>query len=58
LYTLGAVIGGIVFTSLTGSVGGMTASFVMVGGSLIFSILVTWKKSRDLIFGWFERLFL
>lgn len=58
LYSLGAVIGGIVFTSLTGSVGGMTASFVMVGGSLIFSILVTWKKSRDLIFGWFERLFL
>ena len=36
----------------------MTASVVMVGGSLIFSVLVTWKKSRDLIFGWFERLFL
>jgi len=58
LYTLGAVVGGIVFTGLTGSVGSMTASVVMVVGSLIFSILVTWKKSRDMIFGWFERLFL
>ena len=58
LYTLGAVVGGIVFTGLTGSVGSMTASVVMVVGSLIFSVLVTWKKSRDMIFGWFERLFL
>lgn len=58
LYTLGAVVGGIVFTGLTGSVGGIWASGIMVAGSLVFCVLVTWKKSRDMIFGWFERLFL
>jgi hypothetical protein len=39
-------------------VGGIWASGIMVVGSLVFCILVTWGKSRDLIFGWFERLFL
>ena len=58
LYSVGAVIGGAVFVGLTGVVGGITASVLVVAGSLLFCILVTWKKSRDLIFGWFERLFL
>jgi len=58
LYSLGAVVGGIVFTGLTGTVGSFTASALMVVGSLVFCVLVTWRKSRDLIFGWFERLFL
>ena len=58
LYSVGAVVGGVVFTGLTGAVGGITASALMVAGSLLFCILVTWKKSRDLIFGWIERLFL
>lgn len=58
LYSIGAVVGGFVFTGLTGALGGWTASFLMVFGSFAFCVLVTWKKSRDLIFGWFERLFL
>jgi membrane protein YqaA with SNARE-associated domain len=58
LYSIGAVVGGVVFMGLTGTVGGIAASVLMVAGSLLFCILVTWKKSRDLIFGWFERLFL
>ena len=58
LYSVGAVVGGVVFMGLTGAVGGITASVLMVASSLLFCILVTWKKSRDLIFGWFERLFL
>ena len=58
LYSVGAVVGGVVFMGLTGAVGGIAASILMVAGSLLFCILVTWKKSRDLIFGWFERLFL
>jgi membrane protein YqaA with SNARE-associated domain len=57
LYSVGAVVGSVVFMGLTGAVGGITASILMVAGSLLFCILVTWKKSRDLIFGWFERLF-
>jgi membrane protein YqaA with SNARE-associated domain len=57
LYTLGAIVGGFVFTGLTGAVGGWMASLLMVVGSIVFCVLVTWKKSRDMIFGWFERLF-
>ena len=58
LYSVAAVVGGVVFMGLTGAVGGIPASILMVTASLLFCILVTWKKSRDLIFGWFERLFL
>lgn len=57
LYTLGAIVGGFVFTGLTGAVGGWMASMLMVVGSIVFCVLVTWKKSRDMIFGWFESLF-
>ncbi len=57
LYTVGAVVGGIVFMGLTGAVGGWMASLLMVVGSLAFCVLVTWKRSRDILFGWFERLF-
>ncbi len=57
LYSVGGGVGGVVFTGLRGAVGGIAASALMVAGSLLFCILVTWKKSRDLIFGWFERLF-
>ena len=58
LYSLAAVVGGFVFMGLTGAVGGVWASLLMVAVSLTFCVLVTWKKSRDLLFGWFERLFL
>ena len=58
LYSVAAVVGGVVFIGLTGAMGDITASILMVAASLLFCILVTWKKSRDLIFGWFERLFL
>ncbi len=55
LYTIGAVVGGFVFTGLTGAVGGWMASLLIVVGSLAFCVLVTWKKSRDMIFGLFAR---
>jgi membrane protein YqaA with SNARE-associated domain len=58
LYSLGAVVGGFIFMGLFGAVGGLWASVLIVLGSLVFCVLVTWKKSRDLIFGWFERLVL
>jgi membrane protein YqaA with SNARE-associated domain len=57
LYSIGAIVGGFVFTGLTGAFGGVGASALMVAGSLVFCVLVTWKKSRDMLFGWFERLF-
>ena len=58
LYSLGAAVGGVVFMGLTGALGGLTASALMVAASILFCVLVTWGRSRDLLFGWFERLIL
>jgi len=55
-YTLGAVVGGFFFTGLTNVLGRFSASAVMVAGSVAFCVLVTWRRSRDAIFGWAERL--
>ena len=56
LYSVAALMGGLVYGGLEDTIGTMMASGLMVVGSLIFSIAVTWKPSRDLIFGWLERL--
>ena len=57
LYSLGAVVGGWIFHGLTGTFGGFWTSVIMVSGSLAFCIAVTWKPSRDYIFGWVEKIF-
>ncbi len=41
---------------LEDTIGTFLASILMVVGSLIFSIVVTWKSTRDLLFGWMEKL--
>jgi len=56
LYSVGAMMGGLVYGGLENTIGAVFASVLLVVGSLIFSIAVTWKPSRDLIFGWFEKL--
>ena len=56
LYSVGAVMGGMVYGGLENTLGTVIASALMVIGSLIFSIAVTWKPSRDWIFGWMEKL--
>jgi len=56
LYSVGALMGGMVYGGLENTVGTVIASALMVIGSLIFSIAVTWKPSRDWIFGWMEKL--
>ena len=56
LYSVGALMGGLVYSGLENTIGSMLASVLMVVGSLIFSIAVTWKPTRDLIFGWMEKL--
>ena len=38
--------------------GSISASAVMVAVSLAFCVLVTWRRSRDMVFGWVERLIL
>lgn len=58
LYSLGAVIGGFVFTGLTNIFGSLTASIITVIASLLFCIFVTSKKSRRAIFGWLGSLLL
>jgi len=56
LYSVGALMGGLVYGGLENTIGTVLASALMVVGSLIFSVAVTWKPSRDLIFGWFEKI--
>ena len=56
LYSVAALMGGLVYGGLEETIGTIMASGLMVIGSLVFSIAVTWKPSRDLIFGWLERL--
>ena len=56
LYSVGAVMGGMVYGGLENTLGTVIASALMVIGSLVFSIAVTWKPSRDWIFGWMEKL--
>ena len=56
LYSLGAVVGGAVYGGLESSLGAFAASGLMVIGSLAFCVAVTWRPSRDWIFGWMEKL--
>ena len=55
-YTFGAVVGGFIFTGLTGVLGSLFASVLVVSFSVVFCFLVTWRKSRDAIFNLIERL--
>ncbi|MCW4050199.1 MAG: VTT domain-containing protein [Candidatus Bathyarchaeota archaeon] len=56
LYSVAAVVGGMVYTGLENTLGTVIASGLIVLGSLIFCVAVTWKPSRDWIFGWMEKL--
>ncbi len=56
LYSVGAVVGGLVYGGLESSLGTFVASGLMVVGSLVFCVAVTWKTSRDWIFGWVEKV--
>lgn len=55
-YTFGAFVGGFVFTGLTDTIGGFYASALIVAVSVAFCIIVTWRRSREAVFGWAERL--
>jgi len=56
LYSVGAVVGGAVYGGLESSLGTVAASGLMVVGSLVFCVAVTWKPSREWIFGLMEKL--
>ncbi len=56
LYSVGAVVGGLIYSGLKSSLGTVFASGLMVAISLIFCIIVTWKPTRNLIFNWIEKL--
>jgi membrane protein YqaA with SNARE-associated domain len=56
LYSVGAVVGGAVYGGLESTLGTVAASGLMVVGSLVFCVAVTWKPSRDWIFGLMEKL--
>jgi membrane protein DedA with SNARE-associated domain len=54
-YTLGAFIGGFIFTDMTEVLGGFYASTIVFSFSLAFTFLVTWSKSRNAILRLIER---
>jgi membrane protein YqaA with SNARE-associated domain len=56
LYSVGALVGGTVYGGLESTFGTVVASGLMVVGSLVFCVAVTWKPSRDWIFGLMEKL--
>lgn len=56
LYTVAAYVGGTIFDLLIGAVGGLYAQGLVVVGSIIFCIVLTWPPSRDVLFGFVERL--
>jgi len=48
-YSLGALFGGFIFTSLSDIVGSLITSTIIVGASMAFCIAVSWEKSREKI---------
>jgi membrane protein YqaA with SNARE-associated domain len=58
LYSIGAVVGGAVFTGLSDLLGGLAASLIIVSASILFCVLVAWERGRALLFGWFRHLLL
>lgn len=56
LYSLGAFVGGFIMEGLSETVGSLYASAGIVILSIAFCILVTWNRTRNLVFGWLEKL--
>lgn len=56
LYSLGAIIGGLLYTELIISFGKIYASILIVALSVIFCALLSWKKSREKILRGLEGL--
>ena len=55
-YTLGALVGGAVFGAMTDLMGSLLTSIVLVVASAVFCILVSWRKGREALFRWADRL--
>lgn len=55
LYSLGAVVGGLIYTELIASFGRIYASILIVALSLLLCILLSWKKSRERILAGLEK---
>jgi membrane protein YqaA with SNARE-associated domain len=56
LYTLMAVVGGAFFTGIQGIIPPPWDSILLIGVSLAFSILITWKKTRVPILNLVQRI--
>jgi membrane protein YqaA with SNARE-associated domain len=56
LYTIAAYVGGTIFEMLIGAVGGLWAQSLVIVGSVIFCFVLTWPPSRDVLFGFAEKL--
>jgi len=55
-YTLGALVGGAVFGVMTDLMGGPLTSVFLLIASIVFCILVSWRRGRESLFRWADRL--
>lgn len=55
LYILGALLGGVLFKGMTGLLGSLVASAVIVVASTIFCLLASWKRGREAVLRWVKR---
>ena len=54
-YTFCALLGGTIFRGLTDLMGSLMTSIIVVGASLIFCTLTSWKRGRELMTRWIKR---
>jgi len=55
-YSLGALLGGVLFKGMTNLLGGLLTSAAIVAASVIFCVLVSWKRGREAVLRWVRRL--
>lgn len=57
LYSFSAVFGGFLFTSLTGFMGELLTSLLVVVGSAAFCVIVSWERTRNSILKLKKKIF-
>ncbi len=55
LYSTAAMFGGFIYLGMEGALGSTASPIIVVAGSILLSVAVTWKPSRDRLFSLLER---
>lgn len=54
-YTLGALLGGILFRGVSDIIGSLVTEALVVVASIIFSVLASWRKGRETLLRWVKQ---